>query len=148
MVKVKIGHAKLADANVIYSLGKKVHELDFSRKYPFHERSEIREFIRKSRENIFLVAKLDGKVVGFIYGRILACSAGGWCMLDNIAVDKAHRYHGIGTLLLKEFCDILERKKVHYVQVLEEVHHKSTREFWKKKGFMETKTFLWAERRI
>ncbi len=129
-------------------MGRKIHELDFSRKYPFHELGEIKEFIIHHKENIIIVAEEKKKIIGFIYGKILSHHVGGWCMLDNLAVEAHHRNHGIGDELLKTLYKDLRKRKIHYVQILEEAHHKKTRAFWKKEGFVETKNFLWAERRI
>ena len=158
---MKIRNAKPKDATEIYKLGKEIHELAFSKKFPFHELSEIKEFIKNKEQNIFLVAeeemknqekknqekKKEVKIIGFLYAKILSHHAGGWCMLDNIAILKKYRKHGIGSLLLQELYKNLKQRKIHYVQILE-AHRKSTRKFWKQKGFKETKTFIWAEKII
>jgi len=69
-------------------------------------------------------------------------------MLDNIAVLKKYRNHGIGTRLLEETCKELKKRKIFYVQLLEEMHHKKTRKFWKHRGFKEKKLFVCAEEMI
>ncbi len=140
-----IRKAKLSNVEGIYTLGLKTEELEFSSEFPFHEKSELREFISKPRENILLVALVDKKIVGFIYSKILSRRGDGWCMLDNIAVLKKYRNHGIGTFLLNKTCDELKKRKIFYVQILEEFHHKKTRKFWKHRGFKEKKVFIWAE---
>jgi ribosomal protein S18 acetylase RimI-like enzyme len=137
--------AKLSDVNQIYELGLRTEELEFSSEFPFHERSELSEFISRPRENVLFVALMNKKVVGFIYSKILSRRGDGWCMLDNIAVLKKFRKHGIGTRLLEETYNELKKRKVYYVQLLEELHHKKTRKFWKNRGFKEKKIFVWAE---
>lgn len=146
--KFKILKAKISDASEIYHLGKRVHELDFSRKYPFHELSEIKEFIKHPKDNISLTAKASGKVEGFILAKILSHHAGGWCMLDNIAVAEGYRNQGAGEMLLGALYREVKKRKVWYIQILEEAHHKKTRSFWKKMGYKETKIFIWAEKRV
>lgn len=146
--KFTIKKAKLSDASSIYSLGKRIHELDFSRKYPFHELSELKEFISHPKENIIYTAKSDGEIIGFIYAKILSHHAGGWCMLDNLGVEKHMRRQGVADALLKSLYSDLKKRKIWYVQILEEAHHTNTRAFWKKMGYQETKTFIWAEKRI
>jgi predicted N-acetyltransferase YhbS len=146
--RYKIRKAKLNEAHKIYLLGKKIHELDFSRKHPFHDFGEIREFISSPHENIMLIAEQEGEIVGFVYAKILSHSTGGWCMLDNLGVEHAHRGQGISNALLHKLYKELRKRKVRYVQILEEIHHKKTRSFWKKQGYKETKNFLWAERTI
>ncbi|MEI7961629.1 MAG: GNAT family N-acetyltransferase [archaeon] len=147
-ILIKITKAKLPDAVKIYKLGKETHELDFSRKYPFHELSEVKEFITNPKENVFLVAKSGEEVIGFVFAKILSHHAGGWCMLDNLCVKKSFRHRGIGEKLLKSLYTEIKKRKVWYLQILEEAHHKKTRAFWKKMGYSETKTFIWAEKSI
>ncbi|MCX6741908.1 MAG: hypothetical protein NTX24_01890 [Candidatus Pacearchaeota archaeon] len=43
--------AKLSDADKVYSLGLKTKELEFSSEFPFHEKSELKEFISHPEEN-------------------------------------------------------------------------------------------------
>ncbi len=145
---MKIREAQKKDIHDIYLLGKKVHELDFSKKFPFHEKSELKEFIKFRKENIFLVADEKREIVGFIFAKILSHHAGGWCMLDNIAVGREHRKKGVGTKLLIELYKQLKKRNVRYIQVLEEEHHKKTKKFWRSKGFKETKHFIWAEKTL
>jgi len=146
--KFVIRKAMLSDVDEIYCLGLKTEELEFSSEFPFHEKSELKEFILNPRENILLVALVDKKIVGFIYSKILSRRGDGWCMLDNIAVLKKYREQGIGTSLLDETCSELKKRKISYVQLLEEMHHKKTRKFWKHRGFKEKKIFVWAEEMI
>ncbi len=145
---MKIRNATKIDIHQIYELGKSVHELDFSKKLHFHEKNELKEFISHKNENLFLVAEENKEILGFLFAKILSHHSGGWCMLDNIAINKKFRNKGIGTLLLKRFYTKLKSKKIHYIQILEEEHHKKTRTFWKSKGFKETKHFIWAEKII
>ncbi len=148
MTEFKIIRAADRDSRPIYLLGKRVHELDFSSKYPFHGLSEIREFIRKPSENVLLVAKKDGQTVGFVYAKILSHHAGGWCMLDNLAVERKHRNQGIARGLLRALYANIRKRKVHYVQILEDERSRKTRKFWKKQGYRETKTYIWAEKMV
>lgn len=147
MLEIKIRKAKIADARAIYLLGERIQELDFSPEYPFHERNEIKEFISAPKENIMLIAEHDGKTIGFIFAKILARSASGWCMLDNLGIDSKYRHKGLGEKLLNSLYKELKTRKIKYVQILES-KNKLTRGFWKKEGFRETKEFIWAEKTI
>jgi ribosomal protein S18 acetylase RimI-like enzyme len=144
-MKVDIRRAKLEDVSSIYRLGKATEELSFSPDMIFHDKIELRDFVRKPKDNILLVAILNKQFVGFLYAKIASHT---WCILDNIAVDKKYRGMGIGNSLLDTLYRILKAKKVSYIQVLEEIHHKKTREFWHKKGFREEKVFVWADKKL
>jgi len=144
---MKLRNATKKDVNKIYSFGKKIHELGFSSKYPFHWQSELLEAV-DDKNSILIIAEERGEIAGFLLAKIIFHRTGGWCMLDNIAVEKSFRGEGISDLLLKKLYSILKKNKVHYVQVLEEIHYKNTRKFWKHEGFKETKRFIWAEKWI
>lgn len=145
---IKIRRAKLKDAHEIYKIGASIRELNFSNKFKFHQKDEIIEFIKKPKDNILLVAEIDGKIMGFLYAKILAYGQWGWCMLDNLAVLPKYRKHGIGTHLLKNLYKIMKKHKVHYVHILEDVHRKKTKKFWHEHGFKEEKIFAWADKII
>jgi len=144
----KIRKAKLQDVSIIYNLGKKIVELDFSKTMHFHDKPELKDFIRREKTNIMIVAEKEKQVVGFLYAHIIDTCAGGWCMLDNIAVGKEFRKQGIGTALLNGLYHELKRRKVSYVQILEDAHRKKTKKFWKHKGFKAEKKFVWADRML
>jgi GNAT superfamily N-acetyltransferase len=103
----------------------------------------IIEFVKKPKYNILLVAESCEEIIGFLYAKIVSKT---WCILDNLVVDKKYREEGIGNLLVEDLYKILKSKKINYVQILEDIHHKKTREFWKKKWFKEEKIFVWADK--
>jgi N-acetylglutamate synthase-like GNAT family acetyltransferase len=144
-LEIKIRRGKLKDISQIYNLGKHAKELEFSKKMNFHDKVELKEFVTKTKDNILLVSISNKKVIGFLYAKIVSRT---WCILDNLVVDEKFREEGIGSLLLEDLYKILKNKKVNYIQILEDIHHKKTREFWKKKGFKEEKKFIWADKRI
>jgi len=144
-IRVKIRRAKLKDINEIYSIGICAKELEFSKDMNFHEKAELKEFINHPKDNILIVAVVEKKVVGFTFAKIVSTS---WCMLDNMVIEDKFRDNGIGSLFLEELYSILKREKIGYIQILEEIHHKKTRDFWKKKGFHEEKKFIWADKKV
>lgn len=146
--EVHIKKAVLKDLNQVYNLGSKFEDSLKASKIKsvnFHEKAEFKEFIKHPKENIFLVAVLNKEIIGFLYARIISSD---WCMLDDLAVDKIYQNHGVGSLLLNNFYTLLKKKKITYVQILEEIHHKKTRHFWRSKGFKEEKVFVWADKLI
>ena len=144
-MEIEIRRGKLKDISQIYNLGKKTKELEFSEKMNFHDKIELKEFVTEKRDNILLVCLTHKKIVGFLYAKIVSKE---WCILDNLVIEENYRNNGIGSLLLEDLYQILKKKKLNYIQILEEIHHKKTREFWKKKGFKEEKKFIWADKII
>ncbi len=145
---IKVRHARLKDINSVYSLGSKFDEnLKASKRknMHFHEKNEFKEFIKSPKYNILLVAIINDNIVGFLYAKILSYD---WCLLDDLAVEKDFQNEGIGSELLKEFYKIMKKRKIDYVQILEEIHHKKTRKFWHDRGFREEKVFVWADKML
>lgn len=145
-MKVEIRRAKEKDINKIIKIGSELEDAlkaSKSNKCHFHERLEFIEFIKKPKENILLVAEYNKQVIGFLYAKILTKD---WCMIDNLAVEKEFQNEGVGTHLLNELYNILNNKKIAYLQCLIEINHKKTRKFWKDRGFKEGKTFVWVDK--
>jgi N-acetylglutamate synthase-like GNAT family acetyltransferase len=141
-MKMKIRRGKIKDVEEVFSIGERISELKFSRK-AFHDKDEIEEWVKKPKDNLLLVSEVDGKIAGFIYAKIIDRH---WCLLDNLAVLDKYRAHGMGTKLVEELYKILRKNKIDYIQILEEIHHKRTRKFWRDKGFREEKVFIWADK--
>jgi len=144
-MKLKIRRGQVKDLNQVYILGSRTEELKFSKKIRFHIKPEFVEWIKKPKTNIFLVADDSGKIVGFLYAKIIDRD---WCMLDNLVVDNMHRNKGIGYEMLEQLYKILKKEKVDYMQTLVEANHKNSQKFWKGKGFNKGKTFVWYEKEI
>lgn len=145
-MNIAIRRAQKKDIDKIFNLGCRLEDAlkASNQKWEhFHKKSEFFEFIKKPEKNILLVAETEGKFVGFIYAEIAGKN---WCRLDNIAVDKKYQNKKIGTKLLNELYKILRKKKISYIQLLTEIHHKQTKKFWKNKGFKEGKTLVWFDR--
>jgi N-acetylglutamate synthase-like GNAT family acetyltransferase len=144
--KIIIRKARKEDIDPVLEIGNNLEDAlkaSKNKKAHFHEKGEFILFIKNSNENIFLVAEANSRIVGFLYAKILSKD---WCMIDNLAIKKEFQKHHIGTSLVNELSKILKKRKITYVQILEEVHHKNTRNFWKGRGFKEEKVFVWADK--
>lgn len=145
-INIKISRAVKKDLNSLYKLGQKIPELKYSKESPFCEKLELAEWINNHQDNIILTAKLGiDELVGFLIAKILSRN---WCMLDNIVVDKKFRGQGIANKLLNQLYNILKKEKINYINVLVGLNYKKTREFWRVKGFKETKKFVWADKEL
>jgi len=144
-MKVKIRRANKNDLNKIYFLGINIKEFIVSKRRKFYEKNELKEWVKKSQDNIFLIVEYDKQIIGFLYAKLISNY---WCMLDNIGIIDEFRSKGIGSMLLKKLYQILDKKRVCYLQALVGIEYKKTRKFWKKKGFKEGKKFIWVDKNL
>lgn len=74
-----------------------------------------------SRKKIFLVAVLDGKIVGYVNGYIVENSEIYYyepiAYLDCLCVDKTVRNQGIGKCLIDEFTSVVKSKGAKYIKL-------------------------------
>ncbi len=104
-----------------------------------------------SDPELFLVAEVDGKVVGFLLGResrdmpdeVLrrrgATKAGS---IETLAVDEQYRKGGIATALVNRVFDLFRQTGVDYVSLAVPVEEAGARRLYEKFGFRERAYFL------
>lgn len=106
----------------------------------FQTESGQKELLKgmKSRKSIFLVAVIDEKVVGFIYGYV---SDQQDSVVEKVAyasllcVDKSNRKKGIGTKLMDEFTNLVKEKGAGYIKLNAFADNIPAVELYHKKGF-------------
>lgn len=86
----------------------------------------------------FLVAAIEGRVVGFITGEIRAFEFGaepcGWVFA--VTVDPEMRVHNVGTRLFDEICRIFVRAGVEKVRTIIERDNHLVMAFFRSQGMM------------
>ena len=86
----------------------------------------------ESCSNGFLVAEIDGMVVGYIVGILISDAEG---RIFSFAVSESHQCRGIGTQLLKSICDIFTSNKINKVKLEVRPSNKTARSLYTKLGF-------------
>ncbi|MHC1567909.1 MAG: ribosomal protein S18-alanine N-acetyltransferase [Candidatus Syntropharchaeia archaeon] len=82
----------------------------------------------------FLVAEVDGRIVGFI---IAILTMDGEGRIFSIAVDEGYRRKGIGTALLNSAFEILKEKGVDSVRLEVRVTNHPAQSLYRKLGFVD-----------
>jgi len=84
----------------------------------------------------FLIAEINGKVVGYIVGNINeGCKEG---HILDIAIDPAYRGQGIGTILVEHISEMFKRKGANKVRLEVKLKNIEARRFYSHLGFVET----------
>src|ERR1051325_435638 len=139
---MEIRQATLRDAEEIYELGKSDSAFEVSRSIPFYERTELEEWVRSPKDNVLLVAYADGRVVGFLFCKVISHH---WAMLDNFYVLPQLRQQGIGSSLLTALTGALKSRGIEYVSALCNANDARLLDQLSRKGFLPAKTYVWLE---
>ena len=77
-------------------------------------------------EELFLVAEIDGEIMGFVLGQIMKAD---YAELTLLAIDLLHRRQGIGTELVKEFKKRCYNQGIHFINIMTQDNLNSMK-FW------------------
>ena len=141
-----IRKTKISDYDSITSLYKQLHEAE--KKYDnnlideYNIDKEQEKIIKKrirSRKDIFLVAEIDNKIIGLIYGEIpdIIFYKEKVSFLKHLCVDKEYRNKSIATKLIQEFSDKSQEKGAIYIRLNAFEKNTNAVNLYKKMGFEE-----------
>jgi ribosomal protein S18 acetylase RimI-like enzyme len=144
-LNITIRKPKKIELEKIYRLGCSMKEFTVSEWVRYYRREEIREFMGKNKDNIFLVAVYNDQIIGSLFAKIISRR---WCMLDTICVKENYQRKGTGKQLLEKLYSVLKKKNIHYVQAIVEQKNSKARNHYQKMGFEEGNEFVWVEKFI
>jgi ribosomal-protein-alanine N-acetyltransferase len=82
----------------------------------------------------FLVAELEGTVIGFI---VLVLTPEGEGRIFALAIDARYRGRGVGRTLLKAAFNILRKQKIGYMRLEVRLSNHVAQQLYRSTGFME-----------
>ena len=95
-----------------------------------HNASRMRSLTSESNASHW-VAEDGGEVVGFGIGRISA----GVGFINWMGVEKQHRKHGIGTMILERMQEDFRRRGCHKVELYTYQNNDKLQAFYRKRGY-------------
>ena len=151
MDNINIRKANMADLFEIQKLNKELFELEFNNfdsslieDWPLTQ--EGKEYFEDAIKNdIVLVACVDGKIVGYLagtlnsqyfYNNIVQAE------LDNMCIMNEYRKLGIGSKLFEEFKKICKENKINEIKVIASYNNTNAIAFYKSNGFKESELTL------
>lgn len=94
-----------------------------------------------SRNKIYLVLELDGKLIGYVNGYLVENNDVYYkepvAYLDCLCIDKSVRKQGLGKKLLDEFINVAKKKGIKYVKLNAFESNIPAVNLYKKEGFEE-----------
>jgi len=133
---VHIRKATIDDLNSVYSL---ICDLE-NQELDIVAFDTIYRFNINSSETIYLVAEIDGRVVGFLSIHIqhLLHHSNSTCELQELNVFNEYRSLGIGTQLMQEAEIIAKELGLEEIELTTKVFRKRAQEFYTRLGYENT----------
>jgi len=104
----------------------------------------IEYFKRLVREGVILVAEIDSKIVGFVFGEF--SKEEDWAELTGVAVLEEHRGKGIGSKLINEFENVIRGKKISSIEV--NAHVETLAKFIHKFGYEKGESYINCKKKL
>jgi len=150
-MKIKIEEVKKGDINSIVKLQMRLadyHKEIDPRYYRSGKESEkqrrerLKGYFSKKRKNTkILVAKVNGKITGFLKGAIhklhLYCREERMGEISQLYIDEKFRRKRIGKLLFEELLKWFKKRKIKFIEVQVDSKNKIAIVAYKKYGFFE-----------
>lgn len=143
---MKVRKARISDVSEIATLNRllmKYHE-NFDRYYKVNknQRKLYSKYIRKLirfKNSLVLVAEVDKKIVGFMYGEIKnrppIMEGKKYGHLGDAFILREYRNGGLGGKLTKELIKWFKSKGVKFVELEVDMRNETGLNFWKRLGF-------------
>ncbi|MGE0076765.1 MAG: GNAT family N-acetyltransferase [Bacteroidales bacterium] len=133
---VNIRKATIDDLDSVYSL---ICDLE-NQELNIVAFDTIYRFNINSSETIYLVAEIDGRVVGFLSIHIqhILHHSNSTCELQELNVFNEYRSLGIGTQLMQEAERIAKELGLEEIELTTKVFRKRAQEFYTRLGFENT----------
>ena len=151
MENIIIKKANIDDLYEIQKINKELFELE-SKKFdstliadwPLTQEGK-KYFENAIRNDIVLVACVDGKIVGYLVGTLNSQYSYNNILqaeLDNMCIMTEHRKMGIDSKLFEEFKKICKENKINEIKVVASYNNSNAIDFYKGNGFKEAELIL------
>ena len=151
MENIIIKKANIDDLYEIQKLNKELFELEFKNfdstlifDWPLTQEGK-KYFENAIRNDIVLVACVDGKIVGYLAGTLYSQYSYNNIVqaeLDNMCIMNEYRKLGIGSKLFEKFKKICKENKINEIKVVASYNNLNAIEFYKRNGFKEAELTL------
>lgn len=110
---------------------------------PWHSEETLKDYIENPKDDLLLVARVDGQLAGMILVNVLR----DWAYLSSLYVDAAHRKQGVGKMLIAKALDHIKSKGIDGFHLVTQPTSDAVK-FYKKLGFKEGFHFLWMRKEV
>lgn len=147
---MKIFFATLKDLDQIHELGKNTPELTVSNSAEFSSKEELQNGIT-SQSGVFLIAKQDSKIIGFIYANTndFEMPSNATACIVYLVVKPEFRQQKIGQTLYDECEKLLKAKNIKTIYCWASLDgNGEIINFMQKNGFESGHKYVWMDKAL
>ena len=142
---MKIRKMTTGDIDAVIAIGSQSPELAVSDVSQFWSTKRLIPWVEADTD-IMLVAEEGGEVIGAVLTQLHVPSAVGY--LSDIVIKESARGKGVGTALLSEAIQQLDKLGVTLVYGLTQTNNTKVHQLLKKEGFNKGEELIWFEKRL
>lgn len=146
---VTIEDMTIDDLPAVYHLGERAYLTEFPVLYRTWDEFEVTDYYNTDPE-LCVVAKLNGKVIGFALGKVSEKARSAWKYgyISWIGVSKAYKQLGLGRRLYKRLESKMEEKGARMVILDTELSNTDALRFFKRLGFQNSSAHVWLTKSL
>lgn len=110
---------------------------------PWHSETTIQDYIDNPKDDLILVAIIDGTLAGMILVNVLR----DWAYLSSLYVDPNHRKKGIGKALIKKALEHVNKLGIDGFHLVTQPGSTAV-QFYEKLGFKKGYNFVWMRKEV
>jgi ribosomal protein S18 acetylase RimI-like enzyme len=106
--------------------------------------SYMKKWIQNPRDDVLLVARIDGKLAGMCLTYVVH----NWALISELFVAAEFRGQGVGKALVNDTCKRLKKQKIRIAELFVNVNNNEALKFYKKMQFTGRNQFYALSKHI
>jgi ribosomal protein S18 acetylase RimI-like enzyme len=137
------------DLAKVYHLGEKAYLTEYPVLYRTWDEFEVTDYYNTDPD-LCVVAKLNGKVIGFALGKVSEKARSAWKYgyISWIGVSKRYKGFGLGRRLYKKLESKMEKKGARIIILDTELSNTDALRFFKRLGFQSSSAHVWLTKSL
>jgi ribosomal protein S18 acetylase RimI-like enzyme len=137
------------DLPKVYHLGEKAYLTEYPVLYRTWDEFEVTDYYNTDPD-LCVVAKLNGKVIGFALGKVSEKARSAWKYgyISWIGVSKRYKGFGLGRRLYKKLESKMEKKGARIIILDTELSNTDALRFFKRLGFQSSSAHVWLTKSL
>lgn len=146
---IKVEDMAIDDIPRVYHLGERAYLTEYPLLYRTWDEFEVTDYYNTDPD-LCIVAKLNGKVVGFALGKVSEKARSAWKYgyISWIGVSRRYAGLGLGRRLYKRLESKMEKKGARKIILDTEMSNTDALRFFKRLGFQSSSAHVWLTKSL